>query len=246
MYYVYVYLNPLKRGSFSYSEFEFEFEFEPFYVGKGTRNRSTIHDRLFRQGKLQRERNTQKYDTLKKIYESGNVPIIRKIIVNLSNDEACEKERKMIQTIGKRCENKGPLSNLTNGGDGGDVWKNHPNVEEYKKKMSAAVSGEKNGMYGREKSFYPSHKSALTGNHWNSKPWSEERKKQMKRYKPEDWSATAKKVIVYENDLEIGTFLSIKSACKSLNLSYGYLLNSWDKKKNPTETQFKQYKLRIC
>lgn len=244
MYYVYVYLNPLKAGNFEFEDFKFDFE--PFYVGKGTRNRYTIHDRLFYLGKLQREHNTQKYDTLKKIYEAGKTPIIKKIIVNLSNIEACEKERSIIKKIGKRCENRGPLSNLTDGGDGGDVWKNHPNVEEYKRKMSLAVSGEKNGMYGKEKSFYPSHKSALTGNHWNSKPWTEERKEKMKKYRPEGWSATAKSVIVYENDLEIGTFISIKKACETLNLSYRYLLNSWDKKKDPTETQFKQYKLKIC
>lgn len=151
----------------------------------------------------------------------------------------------MIKIIGKRSENIGPLSNLTDGGDGGDVWKNHPNIEKYKQSMSIAISGEKNGMYGKELSFYPSHKAAKNGVHWNSKPWSEERKKLIKDSKPIGWSSTAKKVTVYENEKFIGTFNSIKHACQELNLSYGYLLNKWDKKTSPLQTIYKQYKFII-
>ena len=37
-FYVYIYLDPRKPGSFMYNNLEFNFE--PFYVGKGTKNRA--------------------------------------------------------------------------------------------------------------------------------------------------------------------------------------------------------------
>ena len=36
-FYVYVYLDPRKPGSFKFGEYEFDYE--PFYVGKGKKNR---------------------------------------------------------------------------------------------------------------------------------------------------------------------------------------------------------------
>lgn len=64
MHFVYVYLNPLKPGKFCYGTYQFDYE--PFYVGKGTRYRHLIHDKLFKSGKLDRLKNTQKHDTIKK------------------------------------------------------------------------------------------------------------------------------------------------------------------------------------
>jgi hypothetical protein len=200
---------------------------------------------LFRDGKLPRLQNTLKFDTLKKIYDAGLSPIVVKVFERITNEESCNIEVDMIKIIGKRCDNKGPLSNLTDGGEGGDVWKNHPDIENYKKNMSKAISGERNGMYGRSLEFYPSHKASAAGNHWNKKKWSKERKDAAKNSRPKNWSATAKKVTVKFDEKELN-FISIKEACKELNISYGGLLNSWDRIKDSKTTTYKKYTFQIC
>jgi hypothetical protein len=40
-FYVYVYLDPFKKGSFTYCDIELEYQ--PFYIGKGTNNRYIKH-----------------------------------------------------------------------------------------------------------------------------------------------------------------------------------------------------------
>lgn len=241
VHYVYCYLNPLKKGVYQYEEFSFSCE--PFYVGKGTRNRYSIHDRLFKLGKLNRSKNTLKYDTLAKIYNAKTSPIILILRDNISDEEASNLEILAISTIGKRCENKGPLANITDGGNGGDVWKNHPNIENYKKNMSSAISGEKNGMYGRPLINHPSHIAAESGRHWNSKPWTPERKEMMRNLKPKNWSATAQKITV-EIENEYLNFLSIKAACEALSISYGGLLNEW-KRKSPGSNTYTYKKIKF-
>ena len=41
IFYVYVYLDPRKPGNYVYGEYSFDYE--PFYVGKGSNGRCTIH-----------------------------------------------------------------------------------------------------------------------------------------------------------------------------------------------------------
>ena len=45
IYYVYVYLNPLKKGNFSFLEncIGISFDYEPFYIGRGKNNRYLDH-----------------------------------------------------------------------------------------------------------------------------------------------------------------------------------------------------------
>ena len=106
-FYVYVYLDPRKKGNFNYNEISFEYE--PFYIGKGSGYRYLHH--LY-----DKEKNPIKINKIKKIITEGYEPIIKKLFVNLSEQEALDKEVALIEKIGKIIDNKGPLTNILNGG----------------------------------------------------------------------------------------------------------------------------------
>lgn len=68
---------------------------------------------------------------------------------DLSWEEACEKEIELIDLYGRSDLNRGPLCNLTNGGDGahGVIFD-----EQRRKEISKRYSGEKNPFYGKKHS----------------------------------------------------------------------------------------------
>ncbi len=97
-YYIYIYLDPRKPGTYKYGELEFEFE--PFYVGKGTNNRDIAkHDA---KGMNYR---------LRCINEAGLTHIINRVYENLTEAESYDREAELIETIG-RSYDKGPLINM--------------------------------------------------------------------------------------------------------------------------------------
>ena len=108
--YVYVYLDPRKPGNFSFEEYAFLQE--PFYVGKGYGNRAYEH--------LNEKRvyNPFKHRKIKKIQKEGLEPVIVFVEKNVSDEEAINLEKKLINLIGRSDKKKGPLTNLTDGGDG--------------------------------------------------------------------------------------------------------------------------------
>ncbi len=123
-YYVYVYLDPRKPGEFAYGEFKFEYE--PFYIGKGKGLR--IYSHLHCSDK---DLNRYKVNKIKVILKEGLEPIILKIKESLTNEEACNLEKEVIKTIGILKLQKGPLTNIAPGGEGG------------------SFPGEGNGRYGK-------------------------------------------------------------------------------------------------
>lgn len=131
-YYVYVYLDPDKPGKYNYGELSFDNE--PFYIGKGTKNRcySGIRDRI----------KSPKTSKIKSLIDSGKFPIIIKIFQNLSNDESCKLEIETIKKIGRINLKTGPLTNLTDGGTGGTGLKH---TEEWKKVLCKPVIQIKDG-----------------------------------------------------------------------------------------------------
>jgi len=170
MYYVYLYLDPRKKGSYSYGDFHFEYE--PFYVGKGIKDRYLSHLRIAmgtRKGK-----NNKIISKIKSIINDGSEPIIFKFLENLNKDEYNTQEIYLIKSIGKYCDNSGPLLNITDGGDGGITWAGeHHNKNksledivgyersiELKKKISEDASkriGELNPNFGNVGEMNPNY-----------------------------------------------------------------------------------------
>jgi hypothetical protein len=117
----------------------------PFYVGKGIKNRDTSHIRETMLGNIPHG-NKHLYYTIKKIVKNGKSVIVERWNTNLNEDVALIKEVEYIKKYGRRDLKTGILTNLTNGGEGQSGW--IPD-DGYKKRMSIATSGKKNGMFGR-------------------------------------------------------------------------------------------------
>ena len=114
-FYIYVYLDPRKKGLFTYGKYDFKFE--PFYVGKGKDLR--LYDHLKESNRNLEVGNKLKINKIIKIKrELNKEPIIIKSFEFLTNEEAIFYEICMIKEIGRINLKTGPLTNLTDGGDG--------------------------------------------------------------------------------------------------------------------------------
>lgn len=146
VFYVYVYLDPRKQGAYSYGELKFDYE--PFYIGKGHEERIDDHIReaiLIENKNVTINKNNfpgvnlYKVNKILKIKEeTGKDPITLKIKFNLEEKESFSLEKLCIKAIGRYDLGLGPLTNLTDGGDGpsGAIMS-----EEAKKKMSESRKG---------------------------------------------------------------------------------------------------------
>jgi len=135
MFYVYAYLDPRKKGKFEYNGIKFEYQ--PFYIGKGIGKRCI---RAIEPNRLKKEKKSIKRNYIIKLIKLGLKPIIIKLFENLTESEAFEKEIQLIESIGRINLKTGPLTNMTEGGDGisGNVIS-----EETRKKISEAHKGKK-------------------------------------------------------------------------------------------------------
>ena len=118
IYYTYIYLDPRKPGLYKYKLSEYEnavFEYEPFYIGKGKKNRDKHHLYLRTSNKTHNKHLTSK---IKKIIEETNEnPIILRYIDNVVEKEALDLEVKLISIIGRHDLNTGTLCNHSDGGE---------------------------------------------------------------------------------------------------------------------------------
>ena len=131
----------------------------PFYIGKGQRSRATDHlAEAFRP--LTRGSNKHKINTIKKIVHGGKTVQIVKIDEGISEAQAFECEEFAISFFGRADRGLGPLTNLTNGGEGASgqdvsgeknpnygkrgedsIWWGRKHTDETKSRMSAAQAG---------------------------------------------------------------------------------------------------------
>ena len=141
-FYTYIYLDPRKKGPFTYGEYVFEYE--PFYVGKGSYEQYKYH----LTEKCQHcDPNTFKVRKINKIRKITNdEPIIVKYKENIIEEEAFKLEISLIDTIGRYDLKKGPLVNLTDGGEG----TSNPS-KETRKKLSESSTGRKMSIETRRK-----------------------------------------------------------------------------------------------
>jgi len=135
MFYVYCYLDPRFPGKFKYGEFEFNYK--PFYIGKGKGKRCI---RALEPNELKKQNRTIKRNYLESLYKNGYSPIVLKLYENILENDAFDKEMYLIKTIGRIKDSTGPLTNISDGGDGYSGFKHSEKVKE---KISKIHKGRK-------------------------------------------------------------------------------------------------------
>lgn len=146
--YNYVLLDLDKPGRYTYGEF-ITFLYEPFYVGKGAGNRMFAH---FRERLLKYDKNKWKTNKIKKLLlKYGGSEIAMRINTHLPDYivKNCV-EPFLITIIGRRDKHTGPLTNMTDGGDGSN-GRNIPHTEEWKRRMSVIMTGKTHSEETRQK-----------------------------------------------------------------------------------------------
>lgn len=141
IFYNYVYLDPRKPGDYNYGELHFDYE--PFLIGKGKGNRMYKHLNETEENTY----NPHKVRIINKIKNEGLNPIILKIFENLDESIALENEIRIISLIGKSNDGLGPLTNLTDGGEGSSGYKW---TKEMKLEQSKNMKGDKNPFFNKK------------------------------------------------------------------------------------------------
>lgn len=148
-FYVYALLDFEVPGPFLYKNLSYTFEYLPIYIGKGVGRRNLRH---FSVRRLQKDTNRLKANKILKIKEkTGKWPLTIKVKENLTMQESFDFEKYCISQIGRRDKQVGPLTNLTDGGEGVAGYRH---TEEDRRKQSEAlknsgkVKGINNPMFG--------------------------------------------------------------------------------------------------
>lgn len=124
-FYIYVYLNTLKPGKFSYRMRTGKlviYNYEPIYVGKGSKRRMYSHLKEARRVLNKRRQGinvkaSYKTNALVSMLEKDHTPIILKS-GKVKESHAFAGEIIYIDGIKRYSKREGPLTNLTDGGDG--------------------------------------------------------------------------------------------------------------------------------
>lgn len=190
-YYVYVYLDPRKPMNILLEDVNVKFDFEPFYFGKGKNKRykSHLND--------PRSKNTLKTKKIQRIRDAGFEPLVIKIFENLIESDAMKYEKQLIASIGTKWNIKdikrGPLCNMTSGGDGWTI------CEEAKEKARIKSTGSNNYMYGKTHTPEAKAKISITS---KAHRHSEKTKKAMSEARNNGKNYNVKKWILITPELD--------------------------------------------
>jgi hypothetical protein len=110
-YYVYVYLDPRKKGRYEYENVNCCFLYEPFYVGKGKSDRYKMH--LY---PYSLKYSNLKNNKIKAIKKSGHTPFCEMYLTGITENNALINEAILIKSIGKIINNTGVLANISEEG----------------------------------------------------------------------------------------------------------------------------------
>lgn len=225
-YYVYIYLDPRKQGTYYYPDMNLSFLYEPFYVGKGKKHRWSDH--LNKQVEMNRNTfKTKKINKLKRMgYDLHNYVI--KIKTNLSNEEASEFESYCIRLIGRHDTKTGVLTNLTDGGEG---TPNRIRSLEEKQKISDSLMGRSRiSMFGEErakeiteKCTFPRELNPFYNKHHSSDT--------LKRLSGENNYRAKEYIFIDPSGSIFHKKTSVKKFCAEHNLSYQLMKTSINKGK---------------
>lgn len=115
---------------------------QPFYIGKGKGDRANHH--LTPKG-ISEGGNLHKRRTIAKAIREGNMVLVEFLEENLTEAEALDREKFWIAHYGRADKKLGPLTNMTDGGEG---MAGFIHSEETLQKLREAASGEKSYWFG--------------------------------------------------------------------------------------------------
>jgi hypothetical protein len=226
--FIYAYLDPTKPGIFKYGNYIFEFE--PFYIGKSKTNsvynRMNQHLEFVKNRGMDLTNNQYKFNKIKKILDQELEPYIVKVEENLTLSASFNLEKLLIDQIGRGINGNGPLVNISRGGEGGDIFTDNPRREEIKE-MRRNQMLKNNHMRGLTLEEYPSHKSKLTGKHWNKgRKASDELRKKMSDSRKGADNAMSYKVGKYDTAGNLIEIYDYAKKCAELNqINYVHFIN---------------------
>lgn len=191
-FYVYVLLDPRKPGRYEYEGVDYIFDYEPFYVGKGSGDRSKKHKC---ECNLQRDRHNIKRNKIQKIMSSGFTDLPTAFVYTTSDEHtAYEEEARIISILGKIIDQTGILTNILDGGAGGSlsgplshlfgVKKSPECLRKMSENRKGKTAGENHHLFGKKHSeeskklMSENRKGKTTGENspcWGKK-WTDEEK----------------------------------------------------------------------